>query len=213
VAQVNLLLLSWGFGAVPGFLADTTGKSLSQLTIGYIDDAKIPYADPSWAKPERDRLVRLGATVVDLSGARQERAEFATTIERTDAVYVAGGNTFALLWALRRAGAEQILDGRVREGLPYIGCSAGSVIAGPDISPVERMDDPGESPGPVDPHALGWIDTVPIPHADGQIPIYPPSMIESVRRDYGTDRELTMIADNEALLVRGTVRTLVASAD
>lgn len=209
--MVNLLLLSWGFGAAPGFLTDCTGKALSQLLIGYLDDAKLPYADASWARPERDRLARLGVAVTEISAADRSADEFAADLDQLDGIYVAGGNTFALLWALRQAGAADVLGARVRAGLPYLGCSAGSVIAGPDISPVERMDDPAESPGPVDPRGLGWIDTVPIPHADGQIPGYPTDLIESVRRDCGSAHDLTFLADDQALLVRDGTRRVVAS--
>lgn len=211
MTRVNLLLLSWGFGAAPGFLVETTGKPLSQLRVGYIDDAKLPYADLSWARPERDRIVRLGVTVTDLS-ATGVAGRFASALADVDAVYVAGGNTFALLWALRQAGAADALTARVEAGMPYIGCSAGSVIVGPDITPVEGMDDPAEAPGRVDPHALAWVDTVPIPHADGRIPTYPRELIDTVCRDYGTDHDLTLLGDDEALLVTDGGITVIESA-
>lgn len=146
MTTVNLLLLSLGFGAVPGFLSEATGKALSELQIGYLDDARIPYAGQPGVRAERDRLTAAGYAVVDLSAVRQNLEEFATTLDRVDAVYVAGGNTFALLWALRRAGAGDLLAERVRASLPYIGCSAGAVVVGPTIAPVEGLDDPAEAP-------------------------------------------------------------------
>jgi dipeptidase E len=54
-------------------------------------------------------------------------------LDRADAVFVGGGNTYALLQRLRRAGLIDAIAGRVRAGMPYLGSSAGSNIAGPTI--------------------------------------------------------------------------------
>jgi dipeptidase E len=55
------------------------------------------------------------------------------TLDRADAVFVGGGNTYALLQRLRRAGLVEAIAARVRGGMPYLGSSAGSNVAGPTI--------------------------------------------------------------------------------
>jgi dipeptidase E len=55
------------------------------------------------------------------------------TLARVDAVFIGGGNTYALLRRLRRAALLEPLRERVRAGAPYIGTSAGSNVAGPNI--------------------------------------------------------------------------------
>ncbi len=55
------------------------------------------------------------------------------TLERADAVFIGGGNTYALLQRLRRAGLLDPLRSRAQAGMPYIGSSAGSNVAGPNI--------------------------------------------------------------------------------
>jgi dipeptidase E len=55
------------------------------------------------------------------------------TLERAEAVFMGGGNTYALL---KRLSASRLLDAiraRVRGGMPYMGASAGSNVAGPTI--------------------------------------------------------------------------------
>ncbi len=51
-----------------------------------------------------------------------------------DLVYVCGGNTFAILDALRKTGLDARVRDAVRSGALYIGVSAGSILAGPDIA-------------------------------------------------------------------------------
>src|SRR4029453_5178061 len=50
-----------------------------------------------------------------------------------DAVFMGGGNTYALLMRLRRSGLLAAIRRRVRAGMPYVGASAGSNVAGPTI--------------------------------------------------------------------------------
>jgi dipeptidase E len=50
-----------------------------------------------------------------------------------EAVFMGGGNTYALLMRLRRSGLLAAVRRRVRAGMPYAGASAGSNVAGPTI--------------------------------------------------------------------------------
>ena len=50
-----------------------------------------------------------------------------------DALFVGGGNTYALLRRVREAGLLEPIRARVRAGMPYVGSSAGSNLAGPTI--------------------------------------------------------------------------------
>jgi dipeptidase E len=55
------------------------------------------------------------------------------TLQRADALFVGGGNTYALLKRLREAGLVEPIRARVRAGVPYLGSSAGANLAGPTI--------------------------------------------------------------------------------
>lgn len=60
-------------------------------------------------------------------------------VSRADAVFVGGGNTFRLLDTLHRTGLLQAIRSRVRDGLRYIGSSAGTNIAAPTIKTTNDM--------------------------------------------------------------------------
>lgn len=195
---MRLLLLSSGVGAVPAFLEEATGRP-GTLRIGYVPDAALPYPDAPFVNAEQQRIVALGhdVEVVRVGGTPLEETERA--LDRVDALYIAGGNTFALLHALRSTGADRAIVDRVRAGLPYIGLSAGSVVAGPTIEPITPMDDPAEAPVLVDRAGLGLVDVVVVPHADGVS--YPAAVIERVVAEYGATHPLRLLDDDQAFLV------------
>lgn len=69
---------------------------------------------------------------VEVLHLRWDREPLATLAE-ADAVFVGGGNTYALLKRVREAGLLEPLRARVRTGLPYLGASAGANLAGVNI--------------------------------------------------------------------------------
>jgi dipeptidase E len=61
------------------------------------------------------------------------------TVERADAVVVGGGNTFHLLKKMYENNLIDLIRGRVNEGIPYVGWSAGSNLACPTIRTTNDM--------------------------------------------------------------------------
>lgn len=82
------------------------------------------------------------------------------TLARAQALFMGGGNTFALLKRLRQAGLLDAIRERARAGMPYAGASAGSNVAGPNILTTndwnvvahDRFDALGLVPFNINPH-------------------------------------------------------------
>ena len=69
----------------------------------------------------------------------QREKDPAKALDGCDAVAVGGGNSFLLLRALYRTGLMKAITNRVRDGMPYLGWSAGSNVACPTIMTTNDM--------------------------------------------------------------------------
>jgi dipeptidase E len=126
---VRLLLLSnsgrpflaWCLGDVADFLGPA--RTVAFVTAASLGDESAYY------ERAREALHPARLTVLHL---RWNAAPLAV-LDRADALFVGGGNTYALLQRLREAGLLDAIRARVRRGLPYVGSSAGSNVSGPDI--------------------------------------------------------------------------------
>jgi dipeptidase E len=207
VTGVRLLLLSLHPGALRPFLDDGDRPG----PIVYIDDAQAAFRDAPFVAAEHEAVRSFGRDVIDATLRDTAPEDADRLLSRAGAVYVAGGSTFALLEALRLSGNDDVLVDHVRRGLPYIGLSAGSIVAGPDVTPASLMDDPADGPALENHDGLGLIDVTPIPHADGQLPQYPPELIRRTIDTYGSDFALLPLRDDQALLVEDGSATVIAS--
>lgn len=112
-------------------IADFLGRGVKRLafvTAASLDDEGAYYerAQAALAPPSPGGI---GVEVLDL----RWDAEPLATLEHADALFVGGGNTYALLKRLREAELLAPIRARVQAGMPYIGSSAGSNVAGPTI--------------------------------------------------------------------------------
>jgi dipeptidase E len=79
---------------------------------------------------------RLQEAFMHLNGAqaeslhRHDAAGQRALLERADAIFVGGGETFVLLGELHRTGQIETIQRRVAAGVPYGGSSAGANVAG-----------------------------------------------------------------------------------
>lgn len=134
---MKLLLLSTSTVYGSGYLdyaephiREFLGDSARVLFVPYALADRDGYADTA-----RKRFQRMGC---DLYSIHQED-EPARAVGRADNVFIGGGNTFRLLKALYDENILELIAERVREGLPYIGSSAGTNMACPTIKTTNDM--------------------------------------------------------------------------
>lgn len=202
-----MLLQSWNFGAAKDFLAPLAA-GVDGFTLGYIGDAAGPHG---FAGEELENCRKLGYPVVDCQLAGRTSDEVAAMLAGVHAVYVAGGNTFVLMDAVRASGADLILTSRVRAGMPWLSSSAGSIIAGPSLLAVELMDDANAVPSFTDRNGLALTDTTIVPHAGGEWDVYPTSLIDRTLAEFGDRLRLQPLRNDQALLVDDSGERIVAA--
>ena len=96
---------------------------------------------------------------LELLHLRWDREPLAT-LAAAEALFMGGGNTYALLQRLRAAGLLEAIRQRARAGMPYLGASAGSNVAGPtilttndwNVVALDRFDALGLVPFNINPH-------------------------------------------------------------
>jgi dipeptidase E len=109
-----------------GALGDFFGASVRR--VGFVSAATL--ADPEhYFGRAKDGLESLGVEVEHVHWERQPLK----TLDRVDALFVGGGNTYALLDRVRSSKLDEAIRERARAGMPYAGASAGANLAGPTI--------------------------------------------------------------------------------
>ena len=108
----------------------------------FLDDAKkvlfVPYAlydRDAYAVTARERFQKMGHELTSIHTVTDPKQ----TVIDTDVMFIGGGNTFRLLKALYDFDLLDVIHHRVADGMPYIGSSAGSNVAGPTIKTTKDM--------------------------------------------------------------------------
>src|ERR1044071_6363497 len=108
----------------------------------FLGDAKrvlfVPFAlfdRDKYAATAQERFQKMGYELESVHTA----SDPAHAVNQTDAVFIGGGNTFRLLKALYDFNLLDPIRERVEAGMPYIGSSAGSNVAGPTIKTTNDM--------------------------------------------------------------------------
>ncbi|HEY3580748.1 MAG TPA: dipeptidase PepE [Pyrinomonadaceae bacterium] len=109
----------------------------------------------AYAATAKTRFAKMGYELSSIHTTKNPQQ----AIEDTEAMFIGGGNTFRLLKALYDYDLLEIIRGRVREGMPYIGSSAGSNVAAPTIKTTNDM--PIVEPPSFDALGLVWFQINP----------------------------------------------------
>jgi dipeptidase E len=89
----------------------------------------------TYATKAKERFVRLGYELESIHVARNP----VRAVEEAEAIFIGGGNTFRLLKTLYDNELIDPIRTRVDDGMPYMGASAGSNVAGPTIRTTNDM--------------------------------------------------------------------------
>ena len=134
---MKLLLLSNSTNHGMGFL-DHAIDEIGDFMKGVRRVAFVPFALYDQAGYGARVARRLASIGLDVETIREDGSA-PGAVERAEAIFVGGGNTFRLLLKLQRGALLDPIRRRALAGLPYLGSSAGTVIAAPTIKTTNDM--------------------------------------------------------------------------
>lgn len=146
----------------------------------------------------KQQLQKCGITdIKDLDVRDKTLKELEGIVTGKDIIFMAGGNTFYLLDAVRKSGFSEIVKSLVSKGVLYVGASAGSIIAGPTIESAGWEPEPDINYiGITDFTGLHFVDFLISPHFDNKYR----SMIEA--RAKSAKYPVIPLTDTQAILTK-----------
>lgn len=153
----------------PNDLAELLGKSLEEVSVALIPNAKDYYVERARDFKISDLIeymqhLGMKVEIIDLRsyGSPDVLKE---KLARHDLIWAMGGNTYMLRYEMRRSGFEKIIGGLLESGIVYGGDSAGALVAGASIAGVESADEP-EFAEEVIEDGLKLVPFAILPHVD-----------------------------------------------
>ncbi len=176
-----------------------------ELKLAYIPTAADPYEDKWFIEADRKNLKELGFKFTEVDLKNQTEEKLFEALKSFDIIFVSGGNTFYLLEKVRESGFDKIIGNLLDSGVIYVGASAGATLAGPDIAPVNDLDDPSKAKLE-NTKGLGLVDFVILPHYGKEKYL---SRYQKIIDDYKDKFKLKTLTDDQAVWVEdNSVRVL-----
>jgi dipeptidase E len=126
--------------------------------------SEVEKGDLWWLRADREALVRMGFDLFDYTLTNKTKTDVKKDLEKADVLFFSGGNTFYLLQKIQESDSSEVIKNIIEEGKIYIGSSAGSIIAGPDIYPVRFADDIKMAPKLKGYKGFVLVDFITLPH-------------------------------------------------
>ncbi len=189
------LFLTSVFSEVAGDIAkkiDCKGLKVAFILTG----SEVEKESPPWLAADREALIQIGFNVADYTLTNKTKSDVEKELDGFDVLFFSGGNTFYLLQKLQESNSMDVIKEFVRKGKIYIGSSAGSVVAGPDIYPVRFADDIAKAPKIKGYEGFNLVDFMVLPHwgDQGSKDAYLKGLMPSV---YNGERKLILLADHQ----------------
>lgn len=139
----KLILTSTGFvnSKIRKRFLDLVGKKPSEIKVLFIPTASRTDKEIFYVRKSEAELIEMGLQKNNIFWLDTKNISAAGNLDNYHVIYICGGNTFYLLRELRNSGINKKIIELVNNGKVYVGVSAGSIIAGPDISVAETGDE------------------------------------------------------------------------
>lgn len=175
-------------------------KTPDLLSLVFINTAsEVEKGDKQWLEFDRQTLIDVGFTVTDytLTGKNQNQLE--KELASFDVLFVAGGNTFYLLYQAQQSGFMQLISDPDNKKT-YVGSSAGSILMCPDIDITRFIDDPAQAPKLKSTAGANLINYLVLPHWGN--PVFQAGYEKVFNSLYQSKYPSVLLTDEQYLVVK-----------
>lgn len=195
-------------------LFELLDKKPSDVKVAVIPNAKDYYSDYVKNLKNADLLSYLEALglthceTVDLNDySYRSKSVLKEKLQEFDLIWVNGGNTFCLRYAMSRSGFDQVIRGVVDAGVVYGGESAGAIVAGNTIKGAELADEPRFAQEQIY-NGLSLVDAYIVPHTDSAEWA---DIMEQIQAEYDGPDPVVALQDSQAFMVNDASRQVVGN--
>lgn len=120
--------------------------------------------DKSWLLNDRSALEKVGLQTFEYTLTNKTSEQVKNDLSNADVLFFSGGNTFYLLQQIQQSNSASVIRDFIHTGKIYVGSSAGSLIAGPNIEVAKKVDSVEHAPKLSSFKALGLVNFEVLPH-------------------------------------------------
>jgi dipeptidase E len=204
-----MLILTSSIASVAKHILEEQLKGRRYKHLLFVDTAAEPELgdDDQWFYDDLEACEIIAESVERFSVSERSRDEIGQKLLDVDAVYFSGGNTNYLLRHLQQSDSVSLFQQAVRNGMPYLATSAGSIIAGPRLP--DYFDD--EEPRLSDNAGFNFVPFTLVPHW-GSIHFKERYLGERLKSVYTEKQDpLLLVTDTQYCVVNESGATLVVS--
>ncbi|MEH7438216.1 Type 1 glutamine amidotransferase-like domain-containing protein [Neobacillus drentensis] len=194
-----------------GFFTDQIKQQFLQLIDDQLENKKATVIttasqqkqDNKFAIKAKEDLIEMGFNLVDFTDIEFDQPDI---LRKYDVIYINGGNPFYLLYHLKKSGADLIIKKLAKQGVIFIGVSAGAMIFGQNIEVVSLFTPQMNNVQINDLSAIGLTNKIIFPHYDRE-DLFPDPLSRSIEDRLKVFESLAnypiaRLKDDEYLLVK-----------
>lgn len=193
------------------FVAHDIAKRINQKNLRLVfitTPTEVEEGDLQWLKDDRQALVDAGFIVIDYTITGKTKKEIENFLKGFDVIYMSGGNTFWFLEKVQESNCADVIRNFVKNGKIYIGTSAGSIIAGPNIFPTRNLAKANKVPTLKNFEALGLVNFIIMPHW-GSDSFKSRYVNERLEHAYGEEYTIILLPNDSYVMVEDDVHKII----
>lgn len=172
--------------------------------VAWIADAAEPYlvkGPALWLDLSKKELEDYGLELIDvrLLDYVGKTDQLKLLLEPLDCVWIAGGNTHYVRYAMAKSGFDNFINELLENGLVYAGESAGAMVVAPNIELSESTSEELVDVPEIIEKGLGLYEKLILPHWD--VPEFKEELLKIEAHHKARGRETVFLINSEVIVV------------